>query len=81
MNKNVEARNHCPYSKDEKEDDFSDHKVKIEEFQNTSVAPNRKDDKNSLYYSIYYVIRFIETCKLEKCGNEELKHGVTEGFF
>ena len=41
-------------NEDEKEDDFSNLKVKINEFKDTLKIPNGKNDKNSFFYSVCY---------------------------
>lgn len=81
MNKDVETRHYCFYSEGKKEDDFSDSKVKIEEFKDTLVIPNEKDDKSCLFYSLCYAIFYVRTNKLEKCSNEELKPDLPDSFF
>ena len=52
-------------------DEFKDYKQKIDLFIGTLINPQGSNNKDSVFYSILYTVRYFLTQKIETCRNED----------
>ena len=78
-----EPNNHC----NENEicylpiDNFKDYKSKVESFTKTLINPKGFNNKDSVFYSILFALRYNLKGKVEECEDDEIKEDIGSELF